>query len=154
MSTVTIRSAATGDALAVSALLTELGYPIPASSVPDRVERLMATGWATALVAVDGTPVGLVTGHVLPVLHADGQVARLTALVVAPSARGRGVGRRLVEAIEGWARSKGCARIAVTTAQHRTGAHAFYERIGYEHTGRRYAKMLDRADLGPDLCAP
>jgi len=150
MTSATIRSASACDAVAVSALLTELGYPTLASSVPDRLARLAATGWATALVAEEEALVGLATGHVLPVLHADGPLARLTVLVVAPSARGRGVGRRLVEAIEAWARSKGCARIAVTTALHRAEAHAFYERIGYEHTGRRYAKVLDRAGLGAD----
>jgi hypothetical protein len=31
----------------------------------------------------------------------------------------------------------------VTTALQRAGAHAFYERIGYRHTGRRYGKDFD-----------
>ena len=48
--------------------------------------------------------------------------------------------RALVDEAEAWARAQGCRRIIVTTALHRTGAHAFYERIGYAHTGRRYGK--------------
>ena len=143
MSAVAIRPALPSDAVALSDLLGALGYPAPAAEIPDRLARLNATGWATALVAEDeGALVGLATGHVLPVLHHTGLIARLTTLVVAESARGRGVGRQIVEAIETWGRERGCQRIAVTTALHRDGAHAFYERIGYKHTGRRYQKML------------
>jgi hypothetical protein len=32
--------------------------------------------------------------------------------------------------------------VAVTTALHRADAHAFYERLGYAFTGRRYVKTL------------
>jgi len=140
---VIVRSAVPSDAAALSDLFDALGYDAPAAAIPDRLARLMANDWATALVAEErDVVVGLATGHVLPVLHHTGQIGRLTTLVVAPSARGRGVGRQLVEAIEAWARAKGCAKIAVTTALHRSGAHAFYERLGYEHTGRRYHKAL------------
>ena len=44
------------------------------------------------------------------------------------------------EAAEDWARQCGCKRIVVTTALQRAGAHAFYERLAYAHTGRRYGK--------------
>jgi len=45
--------------------------------------------------------------------------------------------------VEHWARSRGCHRIVVTTALKRAEAHAFYERLGYRHTGRRYGKDFD-----------
>lgn len=139
-----IRLARETDAGALSELFDVLGYATPAALIPERLARILTTDWATAVVAEeDGAVVGMATGHVLPVLHSTGSLARLTAIVVAPSAQGRGVGRRLVEAIETWARAKGCPRIALTTALHRAGAHAFYERIGYVHTGRRYARVLD-----------
>jgi hypothetical protein len=31
----------------------------------------------------------------------------------------------------------------LTTAERRADAHAFYERIGFERTGRRYAKVFE-----------
>jgi hypothetical protein len=31
---------------------------------------------------------------------------------------------------------------ATAAAHRRADAHAFYEALGYEHTGRRYAKQL------------
>jgi hypothetical protein len=46
--------------------------------------------------------------------------------------------------VERWAVEAGCTRVAVVTAHHRSDAHAFYERLGYEHTGRRYGKSLAR----------
>jgi ribosomal protein S18 acetylase RimI-like enzyme len=49
----------------------------------------------------------------------------------------------LVEAMEAEARSRGCALLFLTTSEDRAAAHAFYERIGLEYTGRRYAKRLD-----------
>jgi hypothetical protein len=30
----------------------------------------------------------------------------------------------------------------LTTAERRSDAHAFYERLGFERTGRRYAKRF------------
>jgi ribosomal protein S18 acetylase RimI-like enzyme len=47
-----------------------------------------------------------------------------------------------VAELEAFARQHGCDRIIVTTANHRDGAHRFYDRLGYEFTGRRYAKSL------------
>jgi len=32
--------------------------------------------------------------------------------------------------------------MVLNTAHRRADAHAFYEALGYEHTGRRYAKQL------------
>jgi GNAT superfamily N-acetyltransferase len=52
------------------------------------------------------------------------------------------VGRELVAALEALARSHDCVRISVTSAEHRDGAHAFYQRLGYDYTGRRFAKKL------------
>jgi GNAT superfamily N-acetyltransferase len=68
--------------------------------------------------------------------------ARLTALVVRDDARGRGVARALVATVEEEARRAGCDRLHVTTANHRADAHAAYRALGFEDTGRRFAKPL------------
>ena len=47
-----------------------------------------------------------------------------------------------MEALEQEARAHGCGLLFLTTSERRAGAHAFYERVGFEHTGRRYAKPL------------
>lgn len=126
----------------MAGLLAELGYPAPADEVARRLRALLARDDYAVQVAEDGPAlVGLGCVHVFPVLHAEKPLALLTALVVTPAARGGGHGRRLVSALEDFARSRGCGRIVVTTANRRADAHAFYERIGYSFTGRRYARQ-------------
>ena len=144
-----IRAPRPEDAEGIAALLGELGYPARADEVPPRLARLdrfaraSAEHGAAAFVAArDRELLGLATVHAYPVLHRAGDVAQLTALVVTARERGLGVGRALVDAAARWARARGCSRLTVTTALHRADAHAFYERLGFEHTGRRYVKGL------------
>jgi GNAT superfamily N-acetyltransferase len=90
----------------------------------------------------DSEALGVVALHRFSGLHDDADIALITALVVAERARGRGVGRSLVDAAIAAARRWGCTRLLVTTHVRRADAHAFYERIGFEFTGRRYVMML------------
>jgi GNAT superfamily N-acetyltransferase len=76
------------------------------------------------------------------VIHRSRDVAWLTALVVEESARGTGVGRALVAAVEQFAEAAGCERLSVTTHERRADARAFYTRLGLEQTGRRFGKSL------------
>jgi GNAT superfamily N-acetyltransferase len=140
---VDVRRATAGDAPVLATLLAHLGYPADGADVPGRLERLRASGDDAFVALVDASVAGLATVHSRPVLHSARPVAQLTALVVAPEARGRGVGRVLVIEAERWARERGAERLVVTTALHRADAPLFYERLGFAHTGRRYVKQLD-----------
>ena len=138
-----VRPATEADSAVVARLLSALGYPSSSADVPDRLRRLTGNGRAVVLLAARGAAVvGLATAHVLSVLNRPQDVAWLTALVVDESERGTGVGRALVDAVEAFARSAGCERLSVTTHEDRTGAQAFYVRIGLEPTGRRFGKTL------------
>jgi len=140
---VTIRPAVDADAPALATLLAHLGYPADAADVADRLLRLRSGGDDAFVAILDRQTVGLATVHSRAVLHVARPVAQLTALVVPPEMRGRGVGRALVVAAEQWARAQGADRLVVTTALHRADAPLFYERLGFEHTGRRYVKKLE-----------
>jgi GNAT superfamily N-acetyltransferase len=91
---------------------------------------------------IDGIVVGLATVHAFTSIHAEREVAWLTTLIVGHDARHRGVGRALVAAAERWAGERGCQRLSVNTGLDRDDAHAFYGRLGYAHSGRRYSKAL------------
>lgn len=140
---VAIRPAEDADAPELAALLAHLGYPADAADLPDRLLRLRSDGDDAFVAVLDGVTVGLATVHSRAVLHVARPVAQLTALVVPPAMRGRGVGRALVAAAEQWARAQGADRLVVTTALHRAEAPLFYERLGFEHTGRRYVRKLE-----------
>lgn len=141
--TIEIHLAHAGDAAALALLLGELGYPADATQAASRLARVAADPQAVALVARTADRVrGLATVHAHHALNRDEAAVQLTLLVVASDARGSGAGRSLVAAAEDWARQRGATRLVVTTAVHRSGAHVFYERLGYELTGRRYARPL------------
>jgi GNAT superfamily N-acetyltransferase len=140
---IAIRPAIDGDAPVLAALLVHLGYPADAAELPERLQRMRADGDDAFVAVMDGVCVGLATVHTRWVLHLAHPVAQLTALVVPPEQRGRGVGRTLVAAAEQWARAQRADKLVVTTALHRADAPRFYERLGFEHTGRRYVKRLD-----------
>ena len=138
-----IRAAEYRDAPALVRLLAQHGYPTEAGSVERRLGLLLPRTDITVLVAEhDGAVIGVGSLHLLPILYEDVPRGQLTALVVAESARGKGVGQALVRRLEQIAWERGVRRMVVTTANHRARTHQFYERLGYEWTGRRYARAL------------
>lgn len=140
----TIREAGPSDAGAIAPLLGELGYPADASAVAERMGRMLARDDEKILIAEDDRgAVGLLALHVFPVLAYDRDLALIMALVVSERARGTGVGRRLVARAEDIARAAGASRLMVTTHVRRADAHAFYERLGFEFTGRRYVRAIE-----------
>jgi GNAT superfamily N-acetyltransferase len=124
-------------------LLSQLGYPSSPAAVETRIRRAAAAQVeSVAAEAGDGRLIGLASMHRMQLLSEDGPVAVLTSLVVDEHARGSGVGRALVEWMCAHARELGCARITLTTHLRRSDAHAFYEKLGFEFTGRRYVRRL------------
>jgi GNAT superfamily N-acetyltransferase len=138
----TIRDARAQDAEAIAGLLTQLGYPCEPEAVEGRLDRLQVVGDRLAVAELDGHVVGLAHLQVAPAIERDRPAAKLGALVVDEAHRGRGVGRLLVEAMEAEARLRGCELLFLTTSERRDDAHSFYERVGLEQTGRRYARTL------------
>jgi ribosomal protein S18 acetylase RimI-like enzyme len=140
---VSIREADPADAPAVAGLLAELGYPSSEEEFRRRFEHYSVVA-GTHLIAAeeDGEVIGLAAMQVMPLIHRDLPVGRITAMVVRADRRGAGVGRRLEEELEAIARREGCGRIDLTSRHHREEAHAFYRSLGFEETSRRFVKDL------------
>jgi GNAT superfamily N-acetyltransferase len=138
-----IRAAEQSDAPVLSSLAAQLGYPASEQEIRVRLAGLAEFSKAVAFVAVDdGQVTGLVTGHMIRSIHVNDPVAFLTTLIVDERHRGKGIGTRLVLAIERWAAENGCARITVTSGLQRVATHRFYENRAYERTGVRFGKFL------------
>jgi GNAT superfamily N-acetyltransferase len=138
---ISVRDATSDDAEAIARLCAQLGYPVESRIVPGRLARLESDPNARSLVAEAASAVaGLATVHLRFTLNHEAPIAQLTLLVVDEAHRTHGVGRALVNAAEEWSRSRGAKRFVVTTALRRADAHAFYERLEFKHTGRRYGK--------------
>lgn len=131
-----IRDAAPDDAPAIAALIATLGYEVGETEVRARLAD------AGALVADQGGVIGVITTTAMTVLHRPRPVGRISMLVVAETARGRGVGAALVAAAERLLRDRGCGLIEVTSNARRERAHAFYERLGFQRTSFRFARTL------------
>ncbi|MEO3813895.1 helix-turn-helix domain-containing GNAT family N-acetyltransferase [Sphaerisporangium sp. B11E5] len=80
------------------------------------------------IAEVDGAP----AGSVMCVRGPDDRTAQLRLLLVEPSARGMGIGSRLVEECVVFARSAGYTRIVLMTVAALTSARRVYERAGFE----------------------
>lgn len=63
-------------------------------------------------------------------------VGFLEGWYVIPEARNQGVGRRLVEFCEAWARSRGCTEMASNTEIERTESIEAHHHLGYEEVER------------------
>lgn len=143
MATIAIRDGIVEDAAMIAQLLDELGYPSAPEGVRQRLARLLPRDDTRIFVAERGAQVlGVLGLHRMPVLTEVNDIAMIIALVVADEARRTGVGRTLLERAEDEARLWRCGRIMVTSAERRGEAHAFYERMGYTHTGRRFVKVI------------
>jgi GNAT superfamily N-acetyltransferase len=140
---VTIREAEQRDAAPVAALLGELGYPSTPAQAAERLERIAADPCTLVIVAEVGAELaGLAALHVQNLVERDEPGCEVAGLVVGERFRRGGVGEALMAALEEEARRRGGKTMVLNTAHRRADAHAFYEALGYEHTGRRYAKAL------------
>jgi ribosomal protein S18 acetylase RimI-like enzyme len=138
-----VREPGPADLAAIAMLLGELGYPSTEEELRGRVDAYSAAAGTHLIVAEEGDQViGLAAMQVMPLIHRDLPVGRITAMVVRSDRRGSGVGRRLVAELEEIARRDGCGRIDLTSRHVRQEAHAFYRALGFEETSRRFVKDL------------
>lgn len=90
-----------------------------------------------------------------PPLYTTPGTAILSQLAVHPDHRGLGLGERLIDAAEAWARAQGFTQIALDTAEPATALRCRYERRGYatvggvQWQGKTYASVLMARSLAP-----
>lgn len=130
---VTIRKPRSGDAAAITGLCFQLGYPTDPEGVAARLKGLAEDEEHAVYVAelAGKGVVGWVHGFIYKPFHCD-FMAEIAGLVVDEACRGRGVGKRLMLAVEAWAGEKGCSSIGLRSNVIRKEAHTFYKNLGYE----------------------
>jgi len=139
----TIRSARAGDAIAVAALVTDLGYPTSAADMTERLAMIARDArYATFVADRAGTVVGVAGVRLGPLYERNGLYGQLMVIGVRSEVQGQGIGHALIAEAERWAREGGAVEMVVHSGEHRGDAHAFYERHGYRNTGRRFIKFF------------
>jgi GNAT superfamily N-acetyltransferase len=138
-----LRNVQAGDCAAFAGLLEELGYPSTAEQAAERIQRIDKDPSTLVIVAeVEGELAGFVALHIQNLVERDDPGCSVAGIVVGERFRRQGIGELLMAAVEYEARKRGGRYLALNTSERRANAHAFYEALGYEHTGRRYRKEL------------
>ena len=139
---VTVRAATLDDSDSIAGLVDSLGYPTTAVEMSNRLEPILSDANAATLVACDdGQIVGFVGTRVGRFYESDGYYGQIMALAVTSEYQRHGNGRILLRAAESAMIERGARVLVVNSGNQRADAHAFYERNGYEFTGRRYKKV-------------
>lgn len=82
---------------------------------------------------VGGEPVALAWGRIDP---ADPSVAILNQMWTSPSARGQGLGAKLLRAVIDWSRETSASTICLEVTIGNDAARRLYESVGFVATGR------------------
>lgn len=101
------------------------------------LEKMLSSPDWVFLIAREGDEaVGLLIFFIRPTLASGLNRATITEMVVTEQARGKGVGRRLIEEAKRIALERDCTIFDVSTELDNAGAEGFYTRMGF--TRRRY----------------
>ena len=136
-----IRAATLNDIPSLQTLFLQLGY----QTEPENLKRHIndANNSFTILVAEEEQGVcGVIVVNFITPVHENGLWALISALVIDESARGTGIGQKLLHAAEQHALEKGCTQIELSSGERRVRAHHFYESNGYKEVRKRFVKLL------------
>ncbi len=128
---VTIRAAKPADLATLQAIETACFTQDRLS--PRAMARHLASPTADVLLATLGAEPA---GYALLLYRSTSTLARLYSIATLPVARGKGVGRRLMDALERAAKKRGCDRLRLEVREKNRPAIALYESLGYRRIGR------------------
>lgn len=122
-------------------LLEELNDGLSADIIRDRFvecceDNYVLLGWLHVGDCV------AVAGYRIDTKIYAGRFMYVDNLCVAESARSTGIGRGVIEHLEGIARQKGCSKCILDTYTSNTKSHRFYYREGYEIWGFHFVKSI------------
>lgn len=89
-----------------------------------------------------GEIVGFCHGDFFSTLWMCGKTCYLSGIITKESERGKGIGKKMLDYIEGIAKSAGCRAIILESGISRTAAHRFYESNGFEKSCYGFEKIL------------
>lgn len=144
-----IEKAAVSDAAALAPLMAQLaGRPAHEDKIAATLEAIVRDPAYHLLVAREnGRVIGTMMGIVCYDITEQCQPFMVVENVVTDaSARGQGVAKALMDEIERIARAQRCTVLMLCSGAERTGAHAFYRRLGFSDTVTRGFKKGLRSE--------
>lgn len=109
------------------------GEPLSAEVKRQLLPRLAATPNAVSFIAYqDGEPLGLVNTFSSLSTFAARPLINIHDLAVLPQARGKGVGKALLAAVENYGREIDCCKITLEVLTGNSSAYGLYQALGFE----------------------
>ncbi len=103
----------------------------PALRAADLYARWIQRDFREHRVFVAGGPDGTMAGYVTCQLDVARGIGRIGLIAVAEAARGRGLGRALVQGALAWFREAGCREVRVATQGTNLAAQRLYQAFGF-----------------------
>lgn len=119
--------------------------PLPLETMRERYAQMRRYPDYRCYFMVDEreVPLGTFALLVFPVMVHDGRPeAIVESVVVAPAARGQGVGKAMMMAAMRLAREAGAAKLALSSNARRLRAHDFYRSLGFTEHGISFSTAL------------
>jgi GNAT superfamily N-acetyltransferase len=141
-----VRAPARDDYKKMADLATQLRYPSTNAQVRLRLGGMAnSSQYAVYVAELPGGQIGGWIGLCMFRPVEQDACAEISGLIVDRRLRSRGIGKRLLEAAERWARSQGSSAISVHSNVNRERAHHFYMGNGYNlvKTQKYLLKTLD-----------
>ena len=140
-----IRQAETGDISALTELMNELGYTTTMDEMKTRFENIQNHPDHKTFIALTDSKISGMVGVTKNFSYEqNGIYVRVLALVTHSRFRKRGIGKKLMEVAENWAKEIGAEKVLLNCGnrEERAIARLFYEKIGYQVKSSGFIKKL------------
>ncbi|WP_028983803.1 GNAT family N-acetyltransferase [Sporolactobacillus terrae] len=120
---------------------------LPVNKAPQLLNRLNDYPYYKIYGLFDAAQ--LIASYTLIILdnfgHGGKKIAIVENVVVAGAARGQGIGKKMMQDAMRRAAKQNCYKLMLASDIKRSGAHAFYEKLGFEQHGMSF-RMEVKAD--------
>jgi len=139
-----IREIEENDYLSLLPLWSEFGGYATAENIAPHYARIQNDERYKTFVALfEDEVVGFITSVQHYIIGIEGSHMIIIGISVKREGQGKGVGTKLIQRMESYAREKGVFSIHLNSGFKRTDAHAFYERNGYSKGSYGFGKIIN-----------
>lgn len=140
-----IREATINDVPELVSLMDQLGYPTSNDTFSIRFNAITANpNYHTLVAELDRKVVGMAGLCSNLFYEYDGSYVRIVAFVVDTNHRRKGIGKKLIQEAERWAKKQGAIAIGLNSGirEERKQAHQFYLNMGFKDKSIGFSKSL------------
>jgi len=140
---ITVRKMRIEDASGVTALSHELGYPLTVEQVTGNIGAVINSIERIAFVATYNNEIVGWTSASQSIAIVVIPQCEINGLVVSKIFQGKGIGKKLIEAVKEWAKERGNNKVSLRCNVKRIEAHQFYQHLGFKDIKKQTNFVID-----------